>query len=491
MGRHAKEVLNREGFDRRKSGYYSTPPFVAEYIAKRCIEIAGSDGVVLDPCVGAGEMVLPFLTNGSQQVVGIDVLDLPRPSTIQFHQADFLDLFRGKIESTSDYLASLVPAVIVANPPYNCHETDYIRKERGWLSRLFSDVGIHNMYSMFIAAMVDTAPEGCVIGIVTLDSLLTSKAHYRLRQHIRRDCTIHEVLLCPTDLFKVQGADVRTCILILQKGTKFQQKVRVLNRLSQTSEFKTTLMDSAIGDHCELEKILWNDVKDRGEICIGIPDDIKKLFDGPRVGDSFSCITGVSTGNDAKYLSRHRVDGFTVPFFKNPGKQKYFAQPNAYLIDNFIEETQLSPTFKVRNQGRISQAGICCSSMGVDFSACYKPQGTVCGVNTNIVVDEQQTWWLLAYLNSNLARYMIRGVLARSNMVTSGYIARLPLPPFNQSVMQVLDKIGREAYERAKRNESMDDLQMQINNYLYLHLAFAEDTRKAINRFCSDIVRLT
>ena len=52
---------------------------------------------------------------------------------------------------------------------------------------------------------------------------------------------IHQLILCPTKLFWSQKADVRTCILILQKGVKFQSKIKLADRCSNVEEFRDNI----------------------------------------------------------------------------------------------------------------------------------------------------------------------------------------------------------------------------------------------------------
>lgn len=78
---------------------------------------------------------------------------------------------------------------------------------KSWLKGLF-DVGVHNMYSMFLSAMIDMAKDGCLIGVVISDSFLTSTYHTKLREKILRACSLHQLILCPANLFWNQKADV-------------------------------------------------------------------------------------------------------------------------------------------------------------------------------------------------------------------------------------------------------------------------------------------
>ena len=89
MGRYLKLVTSDDGIERRASGYYATPRFIARYIADRLSQINPAGATALDPCVGSGEMARPLIDRGIK-VTGYDVLDFDLPEEIRFRQADFL-----------------------------------------------------------------------------------------------------------------------------------------------------------------------------------------------------------------------------------------------------------------------------------------------------------------------------------------------------------------------------------------------------------------
>ena len=95
----------------------------------------------------------------------------------------------------------------------------------------------------------------------------------------------------------------------------------------------------------------------------------------------------------------------------------------------------------VRNKNHIGQKGITCSSMGVKFSACELPEGSAFGVNPNIFPPVNDIGWLCCYLNSSLVQYLLRGVIVRSNMVTSGYVCRIPLVGLPENVKDEMTNI--------------------------------------------------
>ena len=491
MGRHAKKITNGEGLDRRETGYYSTPKEVAEFIAHKTLEYVKEAKAVLDPCVGKGELVEPFLNKGLS-VTGLDVLDFDdRPRSIDFTQNDFLEYY--ETQKHSRILGQRIDLpydILVANPPYNCHEVDYIRDRKARLSSLFGDVGVLNMYSMFLAAMIDCAKDGTTIGAITFDSFLTARGHAGLREQILNHCSIHYLLLCPTDLFLDQGADVRTCILILQKGRGFQGPVAVANRPLDSTAFFSKLKD---GDFARIDKadLVLSGKMDNNEFVVGAPAELLAMFKNPRLGELFDCVTGISTGNDKKYLHKEAKPGASVPFFKNPGSRRFYTTPDAFLPDDFLEIDKQVSNFMVRNKRLLFQPGIACSSMGVAFGAAYLPPDSAYGVNANIIVDEKDLWWLLAFLNSSLVTYLVRGIIIRSNMITAGYVQRIPMPSFSDRAKEALASVAKEAHSAKIGPDGVEPYVLQINNIVYEDLEISATTIAAISEFTENLIRST
>ena len=474
-----------DGLDRRETGYYSTPDFVARFLAEKCIEISPEGRSVFDPCIGRGELAAPFMERGVQ-AEGMDIMPQPVPAGAVSKQQDFLRFYR---ERSRDK-AGLSHDYIVANPPYNCHEVDYIRNNRDWLEETFAETGVLNLYAMFLRAMIELAKNGAVIGAITHDSFLTAKGYAALRRRIFDCCAVRYLILAPTDLFISQGADVRTCVLVLQKGRFAPGTVRLANRVASTEEFRELLRDDDF-DEVPETRLRLCDPRDLGEVVIGVPDEVMTLFSGHRLGDLFPCITGVSTGNDERFLRKVPEPGFGIPFYKNPGSRKFFTRPDCYLTDDYLDEPERTPGFMIRNREILTRGGVTCSSMGIRFSAAYFPEGSVAGVNPTVIAPEKDRWWLMSYLNSSLVTYMVRGILARSNMITSGYASRIPVPEFSSGAKEKMSGTARRAYERRVPPDELGSFLKEIDGIVEESLHFGEATVSRIREFCSDPVRLT
>jgi len=490
MGRFAKVVVNEPGVDSRATGYYSTPDFVADFITKEMLHINPNGEWVLDPCVGKEELLNAFAQLG-KSIDSMDIYDFGTHALANFKHQDFLDFFeQEKNNAILGQKIALKYDYFILNPPYNCHETDYIRSKKIKLTHQFKDIGTLNLYSMFISATISMAKEGAIIGIITCDSFLQSHLHKGLRDQILSECTLHGLFLCPTDLFWSQKADVRTCIIILEKGRKETTAVKILNRPLNTELFRIQLEKNHF-QQAKLEDILLTHSSDNNEFVIGCPLELKRLFDLPRLGDLFRCITGISTGDDKKYISSVEREGFSTPFYKNPGSRRFFCEPDGFLTDNFLAVGDKVKNFMVRNKAFLKKEGITCSSMGVSFGACYLPTGSVYGVNANIFGMNGCEWWLLAYLNSSLVTYLVRGIFHRTNMITSGYVSRIPVLKLDPTDKAKLEIIAKEAVSGKIQKHQYAEYIQSIDAIIFKSASLSDDSLKMIADFIQNPIKAT
>ena len=91
MGRGKKQVVE-DNIDKRESGYYSTPKFVADYISKRMLEINPSGKKVLDPCCGKEELLSIFLKE-NKLIDGFDINTYSHNYKCNFKEKDFLGFY--------------------------------------------------------------------------------------------------------------------------------------------------------------------------------------------------------------------------------------------------------------------------------------------------------------------------------------------------------------------------------------------------------------
>jgi hypothetical protein len=90
-----------------------TPDYVSQYLFRLVSPlIVKRHGYVLDPCVGEGALLLPWIEDG-YNVVGIDIEDQGFPETVV---RNYLEVTRGDVPGD--------PALVLMNAPYNMdHKT--------------------------------------------------------------------------------------------------------------------------------------------------------------------------------------------------------------------------------------------------------------------------------------------------------------------------------------------------------------------------------
>ena len=491
MGRTAKIVVDEYDVDRRGVGYYSTPKFVAEFIADRILELCPDAKFIFDPCIGRGELTSPFKMRGCH-VTGYDIVNMTPNACDVFVQDDFLKTVMDYDPSSLFHIpmpTKFKIDAIVANPPYNCHEVDYIKKQKSQLSARFGKATALNMYALFVRAIIEFAPEGCFIGLVTHDSFLTAVGHQELRRYVLDNCIVHDLHLCPTNLFLDQGADVRTCLLVLKKAVGKSERIRVSNRTASSHEFAKVLHNKSF-DQYSLERLLLGDVRENSEITVGVPSEILSLFKGRRLSEIAPCITGISTGDDRKFIRADKSVDFSMPFYKNPASRKFYSEPDGYLCSDFLEKSKMVPNFIIRNKDLIFQGGISCSSMGVKFGATIRPPESVCGVNANVVISDERKWWLLSYLNSRLCFYLTKGIIIRGNMITAGYVSRIPVPNLSNIALESLTKLGMDGFCAAEIGEPTSHISNQIDLIIEGELGLSSKVVTLLQEFSANPIRL-
>jgi ArsR family metal-binding transcriptional regulator len=85
--------------------------------------------------------------------------------------------------------------------------------------------------------------------------------------------------------------------------------------------------------------------------------------------------------------------------------------------------------------------------------------------------------------------YLVRGVLNRTNMITSGYIARVPLINFEKEEKERLIALGRLAYEKSKKKEDIKEILKEINNLINKACKLTNETIDFIEEFKENLVR--
>ena len=96
-------------------------------------------------------------------------------------------------------------------------------------------------------------------------------------------------------------------------------------------------------------------------------------------------------------------------------------------------------------------------------------------------------YWLLAYLNSSLVTYLLKGIIARSHITTIGNVSSLPIIPLSDSDKQSLGRIAKRVINGTLAPE---EAVVKIDRIIYRGLSIPAWIRHKIANFCGDIVHL-
>lgn len=92
MARKTKSIVV-EGIDKREVGYYSTPKFVADYIASEMLKLNPEGKKVLDPAVGKEELLDEFYEKG-KDIHSYDIISYTDYKKSNFTQLSFLEFYK-------------------------------------------------------------------------------------------------------------------------------------------------------------------------------------------------------------------------------------------------------------------------------------------------------------------------------------------------------------------------------------------------------------
>ncbi|MYL69550.1 N-6 DNA methylase [Halobacillus litoralis] len=474
----------------RKMGQYTTPQETVQYMTQKLLlELPKKSGVkILDPATGDGIFIHTLLEEGfsanSLYALDIDRNIAPPHPDVHFYYEDFL-----KVNQNEQYDA------IIGNPPYKSkRQSPYFSENRERIQREFGKIGIHNLYSLFIHKGIQCLKPGGVMTMIVQDSFLTNVYYKNFREFLLKETEIKEIVLAPRRLFHKGKADVRTAIITLKKRNSERpasEQMRLVDRL------KVQDYDHPPEDTVQFlsQQTFWQ--MPSYNFAINVPEDILRHFEASYepLGNVLKGGTGISTGDDRSFLRTFEegpVPPDWIPFYKNGGrKDAWYYEPKYYIHQDWPAYVEREGNFTVRNRAYFYKRGITCSSMGVDFSAALLPEGSLFGVNANLFPEhEGDLYYFLGLLNSKLIKYMVRKVLNRTNMITSGYIKKIPYIEPDPFQKQVMIETARSIVEKKKEDPSFptSDWQTIVDQTVYDIYGISSSSRSKVHDFCHNIM---
>jgi adenine-specific DNA-methyltransferase len=450
------------------------------------------DFQVLDPSAGEGAFVEALLNKGvpANQITAFEIDPVKVEAIGRRYPGVEACAHDTLLDTTRRFDAC------IGNPPYKSRRnSEYLSSNRKSLEKLYQDIGLYNLYSLFIVNCVRRLYDGGILCFIVADDFMTNRYYTAFRTFLLNSTQIIEILLAPTDLFHPAGADIRTAILTLRKlppalfsPRLMDNKVRLIDRLP--------LEDFYDNPPCVQEVIQSEFARmPANSFFVGVPLSLIQLVQNPpsRFGSVAAGATGISTGNDGKYLRRFneiKDDPSWVPFYKSGKRRPYFYKTD-YYIEKDYERNEKDSNFIIRNRKYFFQEGITCSSVGRRFSASYLPPGCIFGVNANFFFKERgDLFYCLGYLNSRLCHYLARKVLHRSNIVATSFLEELPFKQPNPQTKAKIAELSASIVNELMKNPNynFEKEQNQIDNIIFELYAIDPETRKEVETFYTNIM---
>jgi len=319
---------------------------------------------VLEPCAGDGVFVDAL--NSKIPNLSIDIFEID-PSAIKILKEKykaFPNVTIYESDTLTDVRLSFYAKAggiydrVIANPPYGAW-IDYEKRKK--FKRIYPNLYVKETYTLFLFRAIQLLRNNGKLVFIIPDTFLNLHMHTNLRRFILTHTKIVEILLFPSSFFpSVAFGYARLSIITLEKC--LDRDKCLSNRFRVVEGFK--IVDD-IGNflernisHLKTFYFVQKNVYDNLDHALFITDDEKlmKMINNPvkRIGDIATCVTGIYTGNDKKYL---RVESHGIPNSKKYPLVKYDEVCNNYLnITNLLEgiegKARFIPIIKGAGKGK-------------------------------------------------------------------------------------------------------------------------------------------
>lgn len=451
---------------RKYQAFYTKSTPIVDYMVRK-LKLKLSDKI-LEPCGGNGVFVEAILNEN--EFASIDVCEL-NPSAIATLQNKFSNYKNVNVREcdtlTDDELNfnsnfGGYYDKIIANPPYGAWQD---LEKKVILKKMYSGLYAKESYTLFLFRCIELLKENGILTFIIPDTFLNLHSHKAIRKHILTKTRVLELALFPSSYFPgVNFGYANLSIITLQKT--FNQMECLNNSFNVFTDFSAVEQLSNIQEN-ELKiysfsqkEILSNPdyaflISDNANIALTINNT--KL----KIGDIAHCVTGFYSGDDKIFLQV--LDPTTLKNGKNYGSVDTNAISKEYkniptILDGIENEKHFVPIVKGGNVKYLKQEGwfmnwsketvlhykkdkkarfqnskyyfrfgigvpmISSSSITASLIENKLFDQSIVGIFPK---DEDLTYFLLAFFNSNTCNKLIRTINPSANN-PANYIKKIP-----------------------------------------------------------------
>lgn len=471
--------------------YTKSGPIVHYMIEKLSV---GSGMKVFEPCAGDGVFIDAL--NSKIPDLSIDIYELNSEAVPILREKyginDNIRIVQGDT-LTSEELTLLSNAGgiydrIIANPPYGGWQ-EYERRK--YLKKIYPQFYVRETYTLFLFRCVQLLRDGGILVFIIPDTFLNLHLHKNLREFLLTNTKIKEISLFPSRFFPGgRFGYAHLSIITLQKCTNRSECLK--NVFKVITGFKSPNELGSIENHPAFtlsQKEVYENISHA--LFISENPKITHLinFCERRIGDIASCVTGLYSGNDKKYLhpispevknakgyevvdtslisedyvSRENIlEGIKkpkcfIPIMKGGGI-KYF-KPDNWYIDWSAEAVKHYKTDK-RARFQNSRYYFGC---GIGIPMVSSSQTTAALIENKLFdqstvgifpKDRRLTYYLLALLNSPTCNKLIRTINPSANN-SANYIKKIPFITPPRYLLEKVNRLVEEIVESLKQNAKL------------------------------------
>jgi len=473
----------------KELGVVLTPPKTAEYIVSKLGPIKKGQKI-LDPCVGPGIFVETLIKAGVNQNQ-IHAYDIdPTYETIidslgvNFKNLDNLLSINSECYDEYDF--------IVGNPPYLNKASNYVRKNRTELKKIYGKINAHETYSMFIVNSIWRLKDGGRLGFITSDSFLSLSTHTRLREFILKNCLIIEILLAPKHLFSDQKVSTNPAIIILEKCSGKHNKVRrnlnimrIVPRIKSENDYFTPKR------HLKINQEKYYTLPFR-IFYVDVEEEIVNIFEtASKLEDFLKGYIGMHTHDNRKYIAavqntdlaqNFEKKNWTIdkpnqkyriisenslkskvwkPYLKRGGSEQYF-RPISESLDWSENAIKI---YDIPKNVPFEKEGIVISGVSSRLAARYMPKGCYWDSNKAIgfILKNKSLSipYMLGLLNSSFYNYLAKGIINNTNSIQISGIHSLPFILPNNRIKNDVEEQVTAIMEKKRKDYNYDYIEEQ------------------------------
>ncbi len=444
---------------KKNLGAFYTPAHTAAYMVS-LLSNFDKTSKLLEPCGGDGVFVKEILNRKLLKPWQIEVWDINPQVKNTLKKLEVNIKIKDSLLAT-DFQSLFKNSYthILSNPPYLNKQSQYLKKNKTKLRKLYKAIGVNDTYALFLYLGCNLlALKGELVFIIS-DTYRTLGIHKRLRYWLLKNLTINQITLCPASLFKDTGTSVKTSIIHLTNSPPDKKHKIIFN----------DCRNDRIGDYQgKIWKVNQNEILTYPDYVFYFENN-KKLMNvfnnqNKKLVDFLDGGLGMHTTNNKKFLKKINYDQFLKDndnnwriYHKTGGDNQYYKKPQFAIKwdkDSIKHYKSLKGLEKFLKRDGFLISGVCSK-----LSARMAIKGALWESNKAFEffpkTKQYPPLFFIGILNSGPYNEMIK-IINHTNSIQVRDIKKLPMFDFKKNDIKRITNIARTIVEKLKKNPRLN-----------------------------------